>query len=98
MGGQRVCPVDRVSSLILGDVIYDYSRPFEEQKPNVLHLNVSMSYRIIKKKHASIWSFQLLNLLGAEENYGYVYNYRMDRLEGYKPVVIVPSVSYKIEF
>jgi len=34
----------------------------------------------------------------AEENYGYYYNYRTDQLEEEKIVVIVPSLSYKIEF
>lgn len=98
MGGQRVFPLDKASSLIHGDVVYDYSRPFEEQKSNIIHLNASLTYRINKRKHASIWSIQVLNLLGAKENYGYIYNYRMDQLEEYKPVVIVPSLSYKIEF
>lgn len=98
MGGQRISPLDRVSSLIQGDVVYDYSNPFEDQKPNIIHLNTSITYRINKKTHASIWSFQVLNLLGAEENYGYAYNYRTDQLEDYKAVVVVPSLSYKIEF
>jgi len=79
-------------------VIYDYSRPFEDQKPGIFHVNASMSYRINKKKHASIWSVQVLNLLGSEENYGYAYNYRTDQVEEQKLAVVVPSVSYKIEF
>jgi hypothetical protein len=54
MGGQRVYPADRSSSLIQGDVIYDYSRPFEDQKQSIVHLNASLSYRINKKKYASI--------------------------------------------
>jgi hypothetical protein len=97
-GGQRAFPLDRISSLTQGDVVYDYSRPFEDQKPNIIHMNASITYRINKKKHASIWSIQVLNLLGAEENYGYAYNYRMDQLEKNEVVVIVPSLSYKIEF
>lgn len=98
LGGQRVLPLDRTSSLTMGSVVYDYSRPFEAQKPNVFHLNASITYQINKKKHASIWSLQVLNLLGAEENYGYVYNYRTDQLEEAKVVIVVPSLSYKIEF
>ncbi len=97
-GGQRVFPLDRTSSLNMGKVVYDYSMPFEDQKPNVFHLNASITYRINKKKHASIWSIQVLNLLGTEENYGYSYNYRTDQLEEEKVVVVVPSLSYKIEF
>ncbi len=98
LGGQRVFPLDRTSSLTMGNVVYDYSRPFEDQKPNIFHLNASITYRINKKKHASIWSLQVLNLLGAEENYGYFYNYRTDQLEEYKVVIVVPNLSYKIEF
>jgi hypothetical protein len=98
MGGQRAFPLDRASSIARGDVIYDFSRPFEDQKPNIIHLNASLTCRINKKKHASIWSIQVLNLLGAEENYGYAYNYRTDQLESNEVVVVVPSVSYKIEF
>jgi hypothetical protein len=98
MGGQRAFPLDRASSLTQGNAVYDYSRPFEDQKQNIFHLNASITYRINKKKHASIWSVQVLNLLGAEENYGYYYNYRTDQLEEEKIVVIVPSLSYKIEF
>ncbi len=77
-------PLDRELIINQGDVIYDYSRPFEDQKPNIFHLNASITYRINKKKHSSIWSIQVLNLLGAEENYGYAYNYRTDQLEEYK--------------
>ncbi|MEN8156550.1 MAG: TonB-dependent receptor [Bacteroidota bacterium] len=98
LGGQRVLPLDRASSLTQGDVVYDYSRPFEDQKPNIIHLNASITYRINKKKHASIWSLQVLNLLGAKENYGYAYNYRTDQLEEEQIAVVVPSLSYKIEF
>jgi hypothetical protein len=98
LGGQRVYPLDRESSLSTGNVVYDYSRPFEDQRPNIYHLNASLTYRINKNKHSSIWSVQVLNLLGAEENYGYSYNYRADQLEESKLVVVIPSLSYKIEF
>jgi len=98
LGGQRVLPLDRTSSLTMRNVVYDYSRPFEDQKPNIFHLNASITYRINKKKHASIWSLQVLNLLGSEENYGYFYNYRTNQLEEYKVVIVVPNLSYKIEF
>lgn len=98
LGGQRVTPLDRATNLAQGYIVYDYSRTFEDQKPNIIHLNGSITYRINKKNHASIWSVQVLNILGAEENYGYAYNYRTDQLEDYKAVVIVPSLSYEIEF
>lgn len=98
LGGQRITPVDEELSYKYGQIIYDYSRAFEDQKPLVYHLNASINYRINKRKHSSIWSIQVMNLLGSEEYYGYRYNYRTDAIEEDAVTVVVPSISYKIEF
>lgn len=98
MGGQRTTPVNQQESLVLKDVIFDYSRLFEEQKPTIYHLNASVVYRINKKNHASIWTLQVLNGLGMKEFYGYSYNYRTNKLDKDEVLVVVPSLSYKIEF
>jgi hypothetical protein len=98
LGGQRITPVDEELTREYGYIKYDNTRPFEDQKPTVYHLNASITYRINKKNHSSIWALQVLNLLGAEENYGYNYNYRTNTIEKDAVVVVVPSISYKIEF
>jgi hypothetical protein len=98
LGGQRTIPVDEDLSHRYGELIYDYSRAFEAQKPMVYHLNASINYRVNKKKHSSISSLQVMNLLGSEEHYGYRYNYRSDAIEEDAVAVVVPSISYKIEF
>ncbi len=98
LGGQRITPVNRELSYQTAQIVYDHSRVFEEQKPMVHHLNASVVYRINKKKHSSIWSLQVMNILGTEEFYGYNYNYRTETIEKKAVVVIVPSISYKIEF
>lgn len=98
MGGQRTTPINRELSNKYGEIIYDYARDFEAQKPMIYQLNASISYRINKQKHASIWSVQVLNLLGTEDYYGYRYNYRTESIEENTVAVVVPSISYKIEF
>jgi len=98
LGGHRIAPLDRDLSNQQGEVIFDYSRQFENQKPNLYYLNASLNYRINKKNHASIWSLQVINLLGIEEHYGYVYSYKENRIVEDDAVVVVPSLSYKIEF
>ena len=80
------------------EILYDYARDFEDRKPMVYHLNASVTYRINKRKHASIWSLQILNALGTEEFYGYQYNYRTETIEEGSVRVVVPSIAYKIEF
>lgn len=98
LGGQRIIPVDEELTYRYGEIIYDYARAFEAQKPLVYHLNASINYRVNKKKHSSIWSLQVMNLLGSEEHYGYRYNHRSDAIEEDAVAVVVPSISYKIEF
>ncbi|MCK4750307.1 MAG: hypothetical protein KAT15_24795, partial [Bacteroidales bacterium] len=98
LGGRRMTPIDRDLTDRYGEIVYDYSRDFEDQKPMVYHLNASVTYRINKEKHASIWSLQVLNLLGTEEFYGYQYNYRTETIDEGSVRVVVPSISYKIEF
>lgn len=98
MGGQRLTPVNMDMSLNSQSVVYDYSQLYSEQKPNVYHLNATISYRINKKKHSGIWSLQVMNALGTKEHYGYAYNLRTQKIDEEKISVVVPSISYKIEF
>jgi hypothetical protein len=98
MGGQRIIPVNHELSAIAGQVVYDYSRAFEEQKPHVYHVNATVNYRVNKEKTAHIFSVQIMNLLGTKEFYGYHYNYRRDEVEMFALSVVVPNISYKLEF
>lgn len=98
MGGQRMTPLDWELSNELGEVRYDHTRPFEDQKPDIYQLDLTLSYRINKKNHSSIWSLQVLNVLGREEFYGYAYSYETNEIKEESHMIIVPNLSYKIEF
>ncbi len=98
MGGQRITPVDEELSLNEREVRYNYNKIFEEQKANIYHMNVSVNYRINKKNHASIWSLQVLNAFGTKEDYGKYYDYKSNTIQEEQVVIVVPSISYKLEF
>jgi hypothetical protein len=98
MGGDHQTPVDEEATYFRQEVVYDYSRAFEEQKPTVYYLHFTLNYRKNKKKHASIWSFQILNALGAPEYFGYRYNYQDDTIDPDEQTIIIPNISYKIVF
>ena len=98
MGGKRTTPVDQDLSELAEDVIFDYSQLFEEKEKDILFLSAAINFRINKKKHASIWSLQVTNLLLAQENYGLYYNYKSKQVEPFNLTVIIPNLSYKIEF
>jgi hypothetical protein len=97
-GGKRITPVNQEQSIIEEDVVYYYSKLYEDKESNKFHVNATINYRINKKKHARIWSFQMINLFLVSENYGYFYNYKNKRVEPWELAVPVPNLSYKIEF
>lgn len=97
-GGDRQTPVDTEATCLLREVVYDEARAFEEQKPAVFYLHFTLNYRKNKPRHASIWSFQVLNALGAPEYFGYRFNYLKDSIERDEQTIVIPNISYKIVF
>jgi hypothetical protein len=97
-GGDRQTPVDEDATYLIREVVYDESRAFEEQKPTVFYLHLTLNYRKNKQRHASIWSFQVLNALGAPEYFGYRFNYQDDTIDRDEQTIIIPNISYKIVF
>ncbi len=98
LGGKRATPVDHDQSDLEQKVVYDYSRLFDEKESDICFVGVTINYRVNKTRHSSIWSLQISNLLVAKENYGLYYNYKTKRVEPFEIGVLVPNLSYKIEF
>lgn len=97
-GGDRQTPVNEAATYQLQEVVYDPTRAFSEQKPTVIYLHLTVNYRKNKPNHASIWSFQILNALGAPEYFGYRYNYIRDTIDRDEQTIVIPNISYKIVF
>ncbi len=98
MGGDRFSPLLQEESIAADELIYDYSKAYEEQEDPATVLSLSFSYRKNKKKHASIWSLHLLNVLGHEEYRDYEFNLKTGIPERQFDQIMVPNLSYKIEF
>ena len=98
-GGQCDTPVIQDYPYKKGDeVVFDYTRAFSHRKPDQYIMNISLYYRLNNEKHASIWSLQLMNVLGMKEHYGYLYDYKENKVKERAFSVLVPTLSYKIEF
>ncbi|MBM3435402.1 MAG: prevent-host-death protein, partial [Bacteroidetes bacterium] len=98
LGGDRITPVDEEPTFLAKEVIYDESRAFKNRKPNVYYLHFTLNYRKNKPKHASIWSFQVMNALGTPEFFGYKYNFKESTIDRDDQTIVMPGISYKIEF
>ncbi|MCF8381442.1 MAG: TonB-dependent receptor [Bacteroidales bacterium] len=98
MGGERYSPVLTNESIQDKLVIYDESNAFDEQLPAMYYLDLSISYRANKTKYSGVWAFQVKNVLGSPMLEGYAYNYKTNDIQRIESVIVVPMISYKIEF
>ena len=101
MGGTRQEPIDRVSSRAAKEVIYAEtpgSQAYENQFEDQPIVSFTLSYRINNPGHSSIWSLQVLNALGSEEFDTDYYNLQTGKMDTRYTGIMVPNLSYKIQF
>ena len=97
-GGERYSPILESQSLAQKRVIYDESRAFSEQFRTLTYADLTVNYRINHRKSSSVFSFQMKNVLGAPIYIDHNYNYQTGQIELSKATLIIPNISYKIEF
>ncbi len=98
MGGKRISPVDEAQTFNEREVFYDDTRAYANQEPNVVYGDLTLEYRENRRNIATVWSLQVINVTGYQEYYGHVYNLKQDRIEEDRETVVVPNLSYRIEF
>lgn len=98
MGGDRLTPILEQESIQQKEIVYDYSKAYSGKEKNAAVLSFSVSYRINKQNHAGIWSFHIMNALGNQEFRGYEINDKTGLPEKKFDRIVVPNLSYKIEF
>jgi hypothetical protein len=98
MGGDRLTPILEQESIQRQEIVYDYSKAYSEKEKDAILLSFSVSYRINKKNHTGIWSLHLMNALGNPEFRGYEINSKTGLPEKKFDTIVVPNLSYKIEF
>ncbi|UZD38512.1 TonB-dependent receptor [Capnocytophaga ochracea] len=97
-GGERYSPILESQSLAQKRVIFDESLAFSEQFRTLTYADLTVNYRINHRKSSSVFSFQMKNVLGAPIYIDHNYNYQTGQIELSKATLIIPNISYKIEF
>ncbi|MFH1570224.1 MAG: hypothetical protein ABIL09_19690, partial [Gemmatimonadota bacterium] len=98
MGGERRHPPDAAASARVGELVEDETRAFEDRYPVYLNLDFTVTWRTDRPAWSSVWALQVKNVLGRAQSEGYVYDYRKGRVVDDNMVIVVPVLSYKIEF
>ncbi|MCP4459672.1 MAG: TonB-dependent receptor [Cytophagales bacterium] len=98
MGGLRYSPVDEAASVAAEEVMFDEYNAYDYKSPAVNYLDFTITYRKNKPNKSTVWALQIKNLLGNEDFDGYGYNYAEGKTEEIRSVVMIPNLTYKIEF
>ena len=97
-GGERYSPILESQSLAQKRVIFDERFAFSEQFRTLTYADLTVNYRINHRKSSSVFSFQMKNILGAPIYIDHNYNYQTGQIELSKATLVIPNISYKIEF
>ncbi|NNF33500.1 MAG: CPBP family intramembrane metalloprotease [Saprospiraceae bacterium] len=101
LGGNRIEPVDLASSLGKKDVVYaetEGNRAFRDQHEALPVVSLTISYRKNMPNYSSVWSLQILNVTGAEEYSRDFYNLDTGTIDIQSDGIVIPNLSYRIEF
>lgn len=97
LGGTRYSPVDHAASRAQEEIVFDETRAFARQKPNLFLVDLTVTYRRNHDRFSSVWALQVKNALAAQETL-LDYNFATERVEAVKEGFPLPVLSYKIEF
>ncbi|MEP1097640.1 MAG: TonB-dependent receptor [Cyclobacteriaceae bacterium] len=101
LGGNRIESIDRQSSLDQQDVVYretDGELSFSKKHQDTPIVSFTLSYRKNKPNHSSVWALQVLNIGQTKEFESDIFNTNTQMTEQKYARIMVPNLSYKIEF
>ncbi len=102
LGGNRREAIDTGASMLDKETVYGESdgerRAFSQQFDDTPVFSISISYRKNKPNYSSVWALQILNATSAQEYSNDYYNLKAGNIETNYEGIMLPNLSYKIEF
>jgi hypothetical protein len=97
-GGDRYSPLDPAASQLAEEVVYREKDAFSEQYAPAFIVHFTVGYKINRKNTAHEFAVKVINATGSKEYLGHKYNFKTRRIDLEHEFVMVPNISYKIEF
>lgn len=97
-GGDRYTPIDENKTNQTHDIEFDEARAFSKKFSPAINGDISISYKINKRKLSHEFSLKILNVGGYMGTHYYQYNEKTNKIEKEKGIGIIPNISYKIYF
>ena len=97
-GGDRYTPFKINESILAQNVVFDDTRAFTKQIDPSFIAHFTASYRINKKKVSHELALKVLNATNYGDLRGFKYNFKNQTVDEYREAIMIPNLSYKIEF
>jgi hypothetical protein len=97
-GGDRYSPVNLTASQQAEEVVYLERDAFSKQYPPALMCHFTVSYKINRRNLAHEFALKVINAAMSKEYLGHRYNLKTHQVDSDHEVVVIPNISYKIEF
>ena len=97
-GGNRYTPIDLAASKLAGYTIFEDGRDFEAQAAAYYRFDLSLSFKINKKRTTHTLMLDIQNVTNHENVYSMYYNPESNSIEKYLQNGIFPVLNYKFEF
>jgi hypothetical protein len=97
-GGDRYAPIDLTASQREKEVVYIENYAFTKQYPPAFLCHFTVGYKINRKNLSHEFSLKAINATMNREYFGHQYNFVSRQVDLEHETIIVPNISYKIEF
>jgi hypothetical protein len=97
-GGDRYSPIDETASRQVQEAVYLEQEAFSRQYPPSFVAHFTLGYKINRGTRAHEFALKMINATLSAEYPGHQYNVKTSRVDRNKEVMMIPNVSYKIEF
>ena len=101
LGGNRKAPINKQSSIRKQEIVYGETNgalAFSEKMSDLPIVSFTVSYRINSANYSSVISLQVLNATGTKEFNSDYFNIKTNSIDTKYTGVLIPNLSYKIEF
>jgi hypothetical protein len=97
-GGDRYAPIDQLASQAAEEAVYIENNAFAKQYPSAFLCHFTVGYKINGKNLSHEFSLKAINATANREYFGHKYNCVTRQVDLDHETIVVPNVSYKIEF
>lgn len=97
-GGERYAPFDITATTVKQQIVYDETKAFSKQTAPLMNVHLTVAYKKNKLKSSRELALKIVNLTQQPDFYGYQYNFRTGGIDQDVETILLPNLSYKIQF